>query len=49
LKSDPWELEDVAATHPDKVGALQKVLDGYFDWKAIDADAKDFDRRWFKT
>ena len=49
LKSDPWELEDVAATHPDKVGALQKVLDGYFDWKTIDADAKDFDRRWFKT
>ena len=49
LKSDPWELNDVARTNPDKVTALQALLDGYFDWKAIDADCKDFDRRWFKT
>jgi len=48
LSADPWELDDVAKTNPDKVAALQAILDGYFDWKAIDADCKDFDKRWFK-
>ena len=38
----------MAAQNPARVAAMTKMLDGYMDWKAADADCKDWNQRWFK-
>lgn len=48
VDEDPFEQRNIAAERPDLVHQLMALLDGEFDWRAADADAKSMQRDLFK-
>ena len=48
LVDDPWEVQDVSRMYPDRVSNMTKILDNYMDWRGADAEAKEYNRWWFR-
>ncbi|MFO7946609.1 MAG: sulfatase-like hydrolase/transferase [Armatimonadota bacterium] len=48
LDEDPWEANDVAGEFPDVVTQMDDILESNFDPAAIDARAKEYDKKSFK-
>ena len=48
LENDPWEMDNLAAERPDVAEDMAAILAENFDCEAIDARAKQYDKRSFR-
>jgi len=47
LKEDPWEVNNLANSNPEKVAEMDTLLMSITDYHAVDAKVKEYDRRAF--
>lgn len=47
LKEDPWEINNLASSNPEKVAQMDALLMDIIDYHSVDAKVKEYDKKAF--